>query len=87
MTRPQRIHPNDPPVVQAPRPAAGRPLGRTLVEVAVGVAMIVIAVGVYLKLDLGWALIVGGVLTAAFALVIVDLPSRPVHTGSRRGED
>lgn len=55
---------------------------RSMEGVALG-AVIVLAVGVYLLVGLGWALITLGALTAAWSLVIVDVPTRPVYTGPR----
>jgi hypothetical protein len=86
MTRPWRNP--DPPVV---RPAAvptpvRKPVAQLVVEVLVALSAVAITVGVYLLLGLGWALIVGGALTGIYAVVIVDIPSRPVRTGPRREE-
>jgi len=86
MTRPWQNP--DPPVVRpAPPPVPDRrPRMQLVVEVLVALAAVAITLGVFLKLDLGWALIVGGALTGVYAVVIVDIPSRPVRTGPRREE-
>lgn len=53
--------------------------GRIAVEVLAAVGLAMVAVGVGLLAGTGWAVIAGGVLTVAFALVIVDVP--PASTG------
>jgi hypothetical protein len=84
-----------PRLVEAPEPPTIRtsPLRRRLEAlVAFGGCMVVAAVTVLCwtawgaPYGVGWGLAVAGVLTVAFALGIVDVPTDAVYTGSPDGE-
>ena len=59
---------------------------RRIVEAAAAIGGICIAVGVALLVGLAWALVTGGALLIAFALLIVDVPTRTTPPGPQAAD-
>lgn len=58
---------------------------RAAVSLLIAAGCVLVAVGVGILAGIGWALLAGGALTIAYALVMVDLPDRAARERARAG--